>query len=171
MGKRDEALSLARDFERDGFSMPNLYERFWRLQGDAAAYFTLADSLLRGRQMGVQRSRAKARHRRERMRARTNARAKAHGNAAEMKKARAGKTLKRSSQRQVSSSRRFCTRILASFLNCGRTRARITRSIRGAGLVTRAQSSGARSLRIRRRAETISKKFLAACCKPAIRET
>ena len=49
MGKRDEALNLARDFERDGFSMPGLYERFWRLQGDAAAYFTLADSLLRGR--------------------------------------------------------------------------------------------------------------------------
>ena len=52
MDKRDEALSLARDFERDGFSMPNLYERFWRLQGDAAAYFTLADSLLRGRMDG-----------------------------------------------------------------------------------------------------------------------
>lgn len=39
MGKRDEALNLARDFERDGFSMPGLYERFWRLQGDAAAGF------------------------------------------------------------------------------------------------------------------------------------
>ena len=52
MGKRDEALNLARDFERDGFRVPDLYERFWRLQGDAAAYFTLADSLLRGRQEG-----------------------------------------------------------------------------------------------------------------------
>ncbi len=52
MGKRDEALSLARDFERDGFRVPGLYERFWRLQGDAAAYFTLADSLLRGRRDG-----------------------------------------------------------------------------------------------------------------------
>lgn len=52
MGKRDEALSLARDFERDGFRVPDLYERFWRLQGDAAAYFTLADSLLYGRQEG-----------------------------------------------------------------------------------------------------------------------
>ena len=52
MDKRDEALSLARDFERDGFSMPNLYERFWRLQGDETAYFTLADSLLRGRRDG-----------------------------------------------------------------------------------------------------------------------
>lgn len=52
MDKRDEALNLARDFERDGFSMPNLYERFWRLQGDAAAYFTLADSLLRGQRDG-----------------------------------------------------------------------------------------------------------------------
>ena len=52
MGKRDEALNLARDFERDGFSMPGLYERFWRLQGDAAAYFALADSLLRGRRDG-----------------------------------------------------------------------------------------------------------------------
>ena len=52
MNKRDEALSLARDFERDGFSMPDLYERFWRLQGDAAVYFTLADSLLRGRRDG-----------------------------------------------------------------------------------------------------------------------
>ena len=52
MDKRDEALNLARDFERDGFSMPNLYERFWRLQGDAAAYFALADSLLRGQQEG-----------------------------------------------------------------------------------------------------------------------
>nr|WP_315046966.1 hypothetical protein [uncultured Campylobacter sp.] len=52
MGKRDEALSLARDFELDGFRVPGLYERFWRLQGDAAAYFTLADSLLRGRQEG-----------------------------------------------------------------------------------------------------------------------
>jgi len=52
MDKRDEALNLARDFERDGFSMPDLYERFWRLQGDAAAYFTLADSLLRGRMDG-----------------------------------------------------------------------------------------------------------------------
>ena len=52
MAKRDEALSLARDFERDGFRVPGLYERFWRLQGDAAAYFTLADSLLRGWQEG-----------------------------------------------------------------------------------------------------------------------
>lgn len=52
MDKRDEALNLARDFERDGFRVPDLYERFWRLQGDAAAYFTLADSLLRGRQEG-----------------------------------------------------------------------------------------------------------------------
>ena len=52
MGKRDEALSLARDFERDGFRAPDLYERFWRLQGDAAAYFALADSLLRGWQEG-----------------------------------------------------------------------------------------------------------------------
>lgn len=52
MDKRDEALNLARDFERDGFSMPNLYERFWRLQGDETAYFTLADSLLRGRRDG-----------------------------------------------------------------------------------------------------------------------
>ena len=52
MAANDEALSLARDFERDGFKVPDLYERFWRLQGDAAAYFTLADSLLRGRQEG-----------------------------------------------------------------------------------------------------------------------
>ena len=52
MAENDEALSLARDFERDGFRVPDLYERFWRLQGDAAAYFTLADSLLRGRQEG-----------------------------------------------------------------------------------------------------------------------
>lgn len=52
MAANDEALSLARDFERDGFSMPNLYERFWRLQGDETAYFTLADSLLRGRRDG-----------------------------------------------------------------------------------------------------------------------
>ncbi|WP_298756627.1 hypothetical protein [uncultured Campylobacter sp.] len=52
MGKRDEALSLARDFERDGFRVSSLYERFWRLQGDAAAYFKLADSLLRGRRDG-----------------------------------------------------------------------------------------------------------------------
>lgn len=52
MDKRDEALNLARDFEHDGFSMPNLYERFWRLQGDETAYFTLADSLLRGRRDG-----------------------------------------------------------------------------------------------------------------------
>ena len=52
MGKRDEALSLARDFERDGFRVPSLYERFWQLQGDAASYFTLADSLLRGQQEG-----------------------------------------------------------------------------------------------------------------------
>jgi putative uncharacterized protein (fragment) len=52
MGKRDEALGLVRYFERDGFSIPGLYERFWRLQGDAAAYFTLADSLLRGRRDG-----------------------------------------------------------------------------------------------------------------------
>ena len=51
MTANDEALNLARDFERDGFSMPDLYERFWRLQGDAAAYFTLADSLLRGRRL------------------------------------------------------------------------------------------------------------------------
>ena len=48
MGKRDEALSLARDFERDGFRVPGLYERFWWLQGDETAYFALADSLLRG---------------------------------------------------------------------------------------------------------------------------
>ena len=52
MGKRDEALNLARDFERDGFRVPDLYERFWWLQGDTAAYFALADSLLRGRQEG-----------------------------------------------------------------------------------------------------------------------
>ncbi len=31
MGKRDEALSLARDFELDGFRVSGLYERFWRL--------------------------------------------------------------------------------------------------------------------------------------------
>lgn len=49
MGKRDEALNLARDFERDGFRVSDLYERFWQLQGDEAAYSTLADSLLRGR--------------------------------------------------------------------------------------------------------------------------
>ncbi|WP_298103433.1 hypothetical protein, partial [uncultured Campylobacter sp.] len=52
MDNRDEALNLARDFERDGFRMPNLYERFWRLQGDETAYFALADSLLRGRRDG-----------------------------------------------------------------------------------------------------------------------
>ena len=52
MDKRDEALNLARDFERDGFKVADLYERFWRLQGDAAAYFTLADGLLRGRRDG-----------------------------------------------------------------------------------------------------------------------
>jgi len=52
MDKRDEALSLALDFERDGFRGPGLYERFWWLQGDAAAYFALADSLLRGRRDG-----------------------------------------------------------------------------------------------------------------------
>ena len=52
MGKRDEALSLARDFERDGFRAPDLYERFWRLQGDETAYFTLADSLLLWRSDG-----------------------------------------------------------------------------------------------------------------------
>ena len=50
MAANDEALNLARDFERDGFKVADLYERFWRLQGDAAAYFTLADSLLRGQQ-------------------------------------------------------------------------------------------------------------------------
>ena len=49
MGKQDEALALARDFEREGFGASDLYERFWRLKGDEAAYFTLADSLLRGR--------------------------------------------------------------------------------------------------------------------------
>lgn len=52
MAANDEALSLAQDFERDGFKVADLYERFWRLQGDAAAYFTLADSLLRGRRDG-----------------------------------------------------------------------------------------------------------------------
>ena len=49
MSKQDEALALARDFEREGFGASDLYERFWRLQGDAAAYFALADSLLHGR--------------------------------------------------------------------------------------------------------------------------
>ena len=49
MSKQDEVLALARDFEREGFGAPDLYERFWRLKGDEAAYFTLADSLLRGR--------------------------------------------------------------------------------------------------------------------------
>ena len=49
MSKQDEALALARDFEREGFGVPDLYERFWRLKGDEAAYFTLADSLLHGR--------------------------------------------------------------------------------------------------------------------------
>ena len=52
MDKRDEALRLAQDFARDGFRVPGLYERFWRLQGDPVAYFALADSLLRGRQEG-----------------------------------------------------------------------------------------------------------------------
>ena len=52
MAANDEALSLARDFERDGFRVTDLYERFWRLQGDTVAYFALADSLLRGRQEG-----------------------------------------------------------------------------------------------------------------------
>ena len=52
MAANDEALSLARDFECDGFRVADLYERFWRLQGDAAAYFTLADSLLCGQQEG-----------------------------------------------------------------------------------------------------------------------
>ncbi len=51
MAANDEALNLALNFERDGFSMPCIYERFWRLQGDAAAYFALADSLLRGRRL------------------------------------------------------------------------------------------------------------------------
>ena len=49
MSKQDEALALARDFEREGFGAPDLYERFWRLKGDEAACFTLADSLLRWR--------------------------------------------------------------------------------------------------------------------------
>lgn len=49
MSKQDEALALARDFGREGFGASDLYERFWRLKGDEAAYFTLADSLLRGR--------------------------------------------------------------------------------------------------------------------------
>ena len=49
MSKQDEALALARDFEREGFGASDLYERFWRLKGDEAAYFMLADSLLRGR--------------------------------------------------------------------------------------------------------------------------
>ena len=52
MDKRGEALNLARDFERDGFRVPGLYERFWRLQGDETAYFALADGLLRGQQEG-----------------------------------------------------------------------------------------------------------------------
>ena len=52
MDKKNEALSLARDFERDGFRVPGLYERFWWLQGDRAAYFALADGLLRGQQEG-----------------------------------------------------------------------------------------------------------------------
>ena len=49
MSKQDEALALARDFEREGFGASDLYERFWRLKGDEAAYFTLADSLMHGR--------------------------------------------------------------------------------------------------------------------------
>ena len=49
MSNQDEALALARDFEREGFGASDLYERFWRLKGDEAAYFMLADSLLRGR--------------------------------------------------------------------------------------------------------------------------
>lgn len=52
MDKRDEALNLAQDFERDGFRVPGLYERFWQLQGYETAYFTLADGLLRGQQEG-----------------------------------------------------------------------------------------------------------------------
>ena len=52
MSKQDEALALARDFEREGFGGSDLYERFWRLQGDETAYFALADSLLRGRRDG-----------------------------------------------------------------------------------------------------------------------
>ena len=52
MAANDEALGLAQDFERDGFKVADLYERFWQLQGDETAYFTLADSLLRGRRDG-----------------------------------------------------------------------------------------------------------------------
>ena len=48
MSKQEDALALARDFEREGFDTPDLYERFWQLKGDEAAYFTLADNLLRG---------------------------------------------------------------------------------------------------------------------------
>nr|WP_315060102.1 hypothetical protein [uncultured Campylobacter sp.] len=208
MGKRDKALNLARDFERDGFRVPGLYERFWQLQGDAAAYFALADSLLRGQQeggtllkdalgyvgeddfkaliataVGILREEGaegretkqnesaaqtgeSARSARVNESASKNARQRGRD-----EKARAGKTPKRSSLRKVLSSRRFCTSIWASFLNCSPTRARITRSIRGAGLVTRAHKSGVRGLRIRRRAKMSGKKFLAACCKPASRET
>ena len=48
MSKQEDALAIAMDFEREGFDTPDLYERFWRLKGDEAAYFMLADSLLRG---------------------------------------------------------------------------------------------------------------------------
>ena len=208
MDKRDEALNLAQDFERDGFSMPDLYERFWRLQGDAAAYFTLADGLLRGQQEGgmllkdamgyvgeedfkaliataVEILREEAAEGRETQQDESAAQTGENARSARADES-AGKNARQRGRDEKSARWKnaeeviaaaslefapFCTRILASFLNCSRMRARITRSIRGAGLVTRARKSGARGLRIRRRAKMSGKKFLAACFRPAIRET
>lgn len=51
MTANDETLNLALNFERDSFSMPCIYEQFWWRQVNAAAYFALADSLLRGRRL------------------------------------------------------------------------------------------------------------------------
>ena len=51
MAANDEALNLVLNFERDSFSMPCIYERLWWRQVNEAAYFALADGLLRGRRL------------------------------------------------------------------------------------------------------------------------
>ena len=204
MSKQDEALALARDFERECFGAPDLYERFWRLQGNAAAYFTLADSLLRGRQEGgtllkdamsyvgeedfkaliataVEILREEAAQGRETQQDESAAQTGEDARADECKgesawqRGRDEKSARWKNAEEViaAASLEFALLLhpyLGELFKLQPNESAYYAEYRGAGLVTRAQSSGARSLRIRRRAKTISKKFLVACCKLAIRE-
>ena len=209
MGKRDEALNLARDFERDGFRVTDLYERFWRLQGDTVAYFALADSLLRGRQEGgtllkdamgyvgeedfkaliataVEILREEAAEGRETKQNESAAQTGENARSARTDES-ASKNARQRGRDEKSARWKNAEEVIAAaslefapFLHpyLGELfKLQPNESAYYAEypwrelLAMRARKSGARGLRIRRRAGMSGKKFLAACCKPAIHET